>query len=47
MSLFLKRNGWKLKTEISEIVKMVLAVEADTWKVDEIESWLCRRVVRI
>ena len=47
MSIFLKRNGWKLKTEISEIVKMVLAVESDTWKVDEIESWLHRRVVRI
>lgn len=38
--LFLKRNGWKLETTAGEIIKMVLAVEADKWKVDEIENWL-------
>ena len=38
-NLFLKRNGWKLKTEVADIVEMVLAVEADDWKVDEIEDW--------
>ena len=47
MSIFLKRNGYKLKTETLEIVEMVLAVEDDTWKVDEIEIWLRQRVVEI
>jgi death-on-curing protein len=46
MSIFLKRNGWKLNTETSEIVKMVLAVEADRWKVDEIETWLREKVIK-
>lgn len=39
-NLFLKRNGWKLDTTTTEIVELVLAVEADQWKVDEIENWL-------
>ena len=43
-NLFLKRNGWKLETTTPEIVEMVLAVEADKWKVDEIENWLRLRV---
>lgn len=43
-NLFLKRNGWKLETTTPEIVEMVLAVEADKWKVDEIEEWLSPRV---
>lgn len=47
MSLFLKRNGFKLKAETPQIVEMVLAVENDTWKVDEIEDWLRQRVVGI
>lgn len=47
MSLFLKRNGYKLKTETSEIIEMVLSVESDTWKVKEIENWLRQRIVEI
>lgn len=43
-NLFLKRNGWQLSTNTSEIVEMVLTVESDKWKVDEIEQWLKTRV---
>ncbi len=46
-NLFLKRNGWQLKTTVTEIVEMVLAVEADKWKVDEIENWLRSRVEKV
>ena len=45
-NLFLKRNGATLIAPTSDIVAMVLAVEADKWKVDEIESWLRMRVNR-
>lgn len=44
MNLFLKRNGWRLQTDTSEIVEMVLAIESDQWKVAEIENWLRSRV---
>lgn len=37
---FLKRNGFVLAASIAETVALVLAVEADQWDVDEIESWL-------
>jgi death on curing protein len=47
MSIFLKRNGWKLNAESSEIVEMVLAVEADCWKVDEIETWLREKIIKL
>lgn len=36
----LARNGWKLETTTPKIVEMVLEVESDEWKVDEIENWL-------
>lgn len=42
---FLKRNGYKVASPISELVEMVLAVEAGRWSVDEIEDWLRRHVV--
>jgi death-on-curing protein len=44
MNLFLKRNGWRLETNTSEIVEMVLAVEADKRQIAEIENWLRSRV---
>jgi death on curing protein len=44
MRIFLRSNGYDLKFEISEMIEMVLAVESDKWKVDEIESWLRERV---
>lgn len=47
MNLFLKRNGWRLQTETSEIVELVLAVESDKWKVAEIENWLRPRVKKV
>ena len=37
---FLKRNGWRIKTSINDLIEMVLAVESGDWKVDEIENWL-------
>ncbi len=47
MRIFLKSNGYQLKFEVSEMIEMVLAVESDKWKVDEIENWLRERVERI
>ena len=46
-NLFLKRNGWRLVAQTSEIVEMVLAVESDKGQVDEIENWLKPRVAKI
>jgi death on curing protein len=42
--IFLRRNGYHLKYEISEMIELVLAVESDAWKVDEIENWLRGKV---
>jgi death on curing protein len=47
MRIFLKSNDFQLKFEISEMIEMVLAVESDEWKVDEIENWLRERVEKI
>ena len=45
METFLGMNGVELLLATdAEIVAMVLAVEANAWKVDEIESWLRKRV---
>jgi len=44
-SLFLKRNGCKIVAPTSELVEMVLAIESDAWKIDEIENWLRIRVI--
>ena len=43
-NLFLRRNGCKITAPTDEIVEMVLAVESDRWKVDEVEMWLRQRV---
>ncbi|HKS43100.1 MAG TPA: type II toxin-antitoxin system death-on-curing family toxin [Blastocatellia bacterium] len=37
---FLYRNGKNVGGSTAEIIELVLAVEADLWKVDEIEAWL-------
>jgi death on curing protein len=42
--LFLKRNGWRLDATTSDIVELVLVIESDLWKIDEIENWLRPRV---
>ena len=39
-NLFLKRNGFKIAAQTSDLIEMVLAVESDFWNVDEIENWL-------
>ena len=46
-NLFLKRNGWRLVARTSEIVEIVLAIESDIWKVDEIEHWLKMKVEKV
>ena len=38
--VFLELNDYSIKYEINEMLEMVLAVEADAWKIDEIENWL-------
>lgn len=45
--VFLKINGYDLSYKLTEIIEMVLAVESDVWKVDEIENWLRERVKEI
>jgi death on curing protein len=47
METFIEINGFEFIGNDSEIVEMVLAVEADKWKVDEIESWLRVRVEKL
>ncbi len=37
---FLELNEYRLICELSEIVDLSLRVEADEWKVSEIEEWL-------
>lgn len=44
MRSFLLLNGIEVEYEVDEMVEMVLAVEADEWKVDEIDAWLRVRV---
>ena len=44
---FLYRNGFELNASRDEIIELSLNVEADHWKVDEIENWLRRRVEKI
>lgn len=41
---FLYRNGYDLNVTLSEIIELSLNVEADIWKVDEIENWLRERI---
>lgn len=41
---FLYRNGIGLTADTDELVEMVLAIEADRWQVEEIDSWLRRHV---
>jgi death-on-curing protein len=41
---FLKRNGRMVMAPTNEIIALVLAVEVNTWQVDETEGWLRPRV---
>ena len=44
---FLEINGYRKNWTVSEQIELVLAVEADVWKMDEIETWLRERIVKI
>lgn len=44
---FLYLNGFEIKVTIQETIKLVLAIESDEFKVDEIESWLRERTFPI
>jgi len=44
---FLYRNGYDLQTTLSEIIELSLNVEADVWKVNEIENWLRAKVEKV
>ncbi|MGH9766172.1 MAG: type II toxin-antitoxin system death-on-curing family toxin [Blastocatellia bacterium] len=43
VSIFLKRNGFRLTSVAKDNVEMSLSIEADQWKVDEVEAWLRQR----
>jgi len=45
--IFLEMNGFELTASDEEIFEMVLLVESDIWKTDEIENWLRERIVKI
>lgn len=47
MRRFLELNGYQKNWTIAEQIELVLAVEADRWKTDEIENWLRPRVKKI
>lgn len=44
MDEFLIRNGFELTATSADLYEMVLAVEADHWKIDEIENWLWAKI---
>ena len=44
---FLALNGYHLNYQIAEIIEFSLNIEADLWRIDEIENWLRERVERI
>ena len=44
---FLKRNGKIVVAPTNEIIALVVAVEENSWHVDEIEAWLRPRVLAL
>lgn len=44
---FLLRNGYTVRQAVGETAKMVFAVEADQYGVDEIETWYRQRIIFI
>ncbi len=40
MRRFLELNGYRRNWTVADQIEMVLAVESDKWKVDEIDEWL-------
>jgi death-on-curing protein len=47
MREFLRLNHYKLTASNVEMLELVLAVEADRWNVDEVESWLRRHTAHV
>lgn len=47
MRRFFEINGYQKTWTTAEQIELVLAVESDKWKVDEIENWLRQRVRKI
>jgi death on curing protein len=47
METFLEMNDIEFSASDEQIYEMVLKVESDLWKVDEIENWLRERVEKI
>ena len=45
--IFLEHNGYYLNYKLIEIIELSLNVEADIWKIDEIENWLRTKVEKI
>ena len=39
-------NGYRKNWTVSEQIELVLAVEADVWKTDEIETWLREKIIK-
>lgn len=44
---FLYRNGFDLKITAAEAIELSLNIEADIWKINEIEIWLRKRAEKI
>jgi death on curing protein len=44
---FLMSNDYEIQCKVSEIIELVLAIESDEFKVDEIENWLREKVVKL
>jgi len=47
MRIFLRLNGYQLNYQIEEMLEIVLAIESDAWKVDEIETWLRNKIKKL
>jgi death-on-curing protein len=46
LSRFLELNGFQRNWTIAEQIELVLNVESDAWKVDEIENWLGDKIIK-
>lgn len=47
MEIFLRKNELFLIATDEEIFEMVLEIESDAWKIDEIENWLRDKVSQV
>src|SRR5437588_7787221 len=47
MREFLRLNRYNLSASTAETLELVLAVEADRWQVDEVESWLRQHTTKV